>query len=63
MNHHEEPLQGGGTDSEVDERATAVPGRSIVAGTKVRPKPVGLWGVRAWVWEFRVPPEQAPDGF
>ena len=53
MSHHEVAVLAGGTNREVDERGTTVPDRSIVARTNVFPKPVGLWGVRAWVWELR----------
>lgn len=62
MSHHEVAVLAGGADREVDERGTTVPDRSIVARTNVFPKPVGVWGVRAWVWEFRVPVEQGTDG-
>lgn len=62
MSHHEEPVVVGGTDGDVGERGTTVPDRSVVARTKVSPRPDGLRGVRAWVWEFRVPVEQGTDG-
>ncbi|MGA3218683.1 MAG: hypothetical protein ABSE77_06350 [Acidimicrobiales bacterium] len=62
MSHYEEPVLASDTDGEVGQRGTTVPDRSVVARTDVSPKPVGLWGVRAWVWEFRVPVEQGTDG-
>jgi hypothetical protein len=62
MSDHEDPVVAGGADGEVWVRGTAVPDRSVVARTNLNPKPVGLWGVRAWVWEFRVPVEHGTDG-
>src|ERR1017187_6972633 len=61
MNYHEDPVVAGGADGEVWVRGTTVPDGSVAAPTNLNPKPVGLWGVRAWVWEFRVPVEQGTD--
>jgi hypothetical protein len=62
VSNYEEAVLAAGTDRQVEEKVTTVPDRSLVARTNVSPKPDGLWGVRAWVWEFRAPVERGSDG-
>lgn len=62
MSHHEEPVLAGGADGELGKWGTGVPDRSVAARTNIRPRSDGLWGVRAWVWDFRVPVEQDTEG-
>ncbi|MGA3219108.1 MAG: hypothetical protein ABSE77_08540 [Acidimicrobiales bacterium] len=53
MSQHDEPVLPGGPDAEIEQGAAAVPVRNVVAPARVPPKPLGRWGVMAWVWELR----------
>ena len=62
VSYREEPVLAGGTDGALEEKGTTVPDRCIGARANVSTKPLGLWGIRAWVWELRVPVDQRTDG-
>jgi hypothetical protein len=59
MNYYEEPALANGTDKGVEIGPAAAPDRSVVSPARVTPKPLGRWGVMAWVWELR---DQGPQG-
>lgn len=52
MSQHEEPVPPGGPE-QMDQGAATAPARNVVAPSRVTPKPLGRWGVLAWVWELR----------
>ena len=59
MSHHEEPALANGADKKAEIAPAAAPNRSVASPARVTPKPVGRWGVMAWVWELR---DQGPQG-
>jgi hypothetical protein len=58
MSQHDEPALPGGPDAEIEQGAAAAAVRNVVAPARVHPKPLGRWGVMAWVWELRDPGAQ-----
>jgi hypothetical protein len=62
MSYYEEPALANSTDKSVEMGPVAAPDRSVVPPARVTPKPLGRWGVMAWVWELRdqgAQPDQA----
>jgi hypothetical protein len=52
MSQYGEPVLPGG-QQQMDQGAATAPARGVVAPSRVTPKPLGRWGVWAWVWELR----------
>jgi len=52
MSYHEKLALANGADKSVEIGLAAAPDRSVVPPARVTPKPVGRWGVMAWVWEL-----------
>jgi hypothetical protein len=53
MSCYEERALADGTDKSVEMGPAAARDRSVVVRARATPRPLGPWGVRAWVWELR----------